>query len=194
MLSGLALLCLFAGCTQKFSGVEEYKQLTKRASAAVQNAVHSLENVSPRSGRPAAKLVANFERDLQRLQVDSIQVRARARAIRARGDAYFADWSTNIAKIKDPKVRAAAASSRPQLEATFNQIKLVSQQAGTAFDPFLSGLQKLRVELEVRPDTTANAAYQELARNTLNHGNEVLAELARINTELQTITALLTSR
>src|SRR4051794_24808529 len=74
MLSGLALLCLFAGCTQKFSGVEEYKQLTKRASAAVQNAVHSLENVSPRSGRPAAKLVANFERDLQRLQVDSIQV------------------------------------------------------------------------------------------------------------------------
>jgi hypothetical protein len=186
--------CFFAGCaTQKFSGVEEYKQLTKRGSAAVQNAIHSLEKVSVPAGRPSPKLIANFESDLQRLQVDSIQVRARTRAIRARGDAYFADWSENIAKINDPKVRAAAASSRPQLEAAFNQIKLASQKAGAAFDPFLSGLQKLRVELEVRPEAIASGADQELARNTIDHGKQVLVELARINSELQTITTLLTS-
>ena len=188
------LTCLIVGCGgQKFSGVEEYKQLTKRASAAVENAVRSLENVSAPSGRPASKLIANFERDLQRLQVDSMQVRARARAIRARGDAYFADWSENIANIKDPKVKAAAVNSRPQIEAAFNQIKLASQQAGAAFDPFLSGLQKLRVELELRPDAVTGGPGQELARTTLDNGKQVLVVLAQINSELQTLTTLLTS-
>src|SRR5215471_17654696 len=106
----IALLCLLAvGCaTQKFSGVEEYKQLTKKASTAVQNSVHSLEKVSASPAEPTSKAIANLQRSVQRLLVDSVQVRARARAIRARGDAYFADWSENIAKIKDPKVQAAA--------------------------------------------------------------------------------------
>ena len=194
-LPATALLCfLAAGCaTQKFSGIEEYKQLTRRASTAVQNAVHSLESVSSSPAQPTPKAIANLQRDIQRLQVDSVQVRARARAIRARGDAYFADWSENIAKIKDPKVQAAAARSRPQLEESFNKIKLASQQAGAAFDPFLSGLQKLRVELELHPDAIAGPTDQQLARVTLDHGHEVLVQLARINSELQNIITLLTS-
>jgi hypothetical protein len=190
-----ALACVLAGCaTPKFSGVEEYKQLTKKASTAVQNAVHSLEQVSAPPGPPAPKLIDRFKRDVQNLQVDSVQIRARARAIRARGDAYFADWSDNIAKIQDPKVRAAADRSRPQLEASFSRIKSASQQAGAAFDPFLAGLQKLRVELELKPDALTGSTDQELARNTVDHGRQVLAELARIDSELRTITDLLTSR
>jgi len=189
-----ALVALFSGCatTPKLSGVEEYKQLTKRATVAVQKAVHSLEKVSASPGPPAPKTIAEFERNLQSLQVDSVQIRARARAIRARGDAYFADWSENIAKIENPKVRAAAERSRPQLQASFEHIKLASQQAGAAFDPFLSGLLKLRVELELRPEAMASPPGNDLARTTLGNGHEVLADLAKIESELQTITKLLT--
>jgi hypothetical protein len=191
----LSVACagLLAGCASKdLQGVEEYKQITAQAVTAIQAALQSLDRVSAAPAPCPAQIVEDLSRNVQRLEVDSIKVRARSQAILARGDAYFADWSKSIARIKDPKVRELADRFHPQLEQSFAKIKTSSQQAGAALKPFLSGLRELRVKLETNPAGVKGSPVQDLIRNTRESGREVIHELDSISSELSTITRLLT--
>ena len=129
---------------------------------------------------------------MNRLQVDSLRIRARAQVIQARGDAYFASWSESLARIKKPEVRAAAEHFRPELEQSFSRIKLASKEAGSEFNPFLHGLRMLRIDLEKDPDCMKENAAKELVRTTREHGKEVIRQLNAVNTELESITKMLT--
>src|SRR5689334_3816408 len=90
------------------SGVTEYKQLTEGALTAVHAALDSLNKVSAHSAPCPPDVIAEFSHQVQKLQIDSLRIRARGQAIQARGDAYFASWSESIARIKDPKIRNSA--------------------------------------------------------------------------------------
>jgi hypothetical protein len=153
----------------------------------------SLNQVTTRSNPGPPKLIASFSDKVQRLHVDSLRIRARAQAIQARGDAYFAQWSENISRIKDPQVRAAAEHFHPQLEESFSKIKLASQQAGGSFKPFLHGMRMLRLQLENQGSLPQDTATQELVRTTRAEGNEVVHQLTLIYGELDAITRMLKS-
>jgi hypothetical protein len=192
---------LLAGCAtqdpnsnapEPGSGVAEYRQITKEALAAVDAALDSLNSVSTQSNPCPPKLIATFSQEVQQLQIDSLPIRARAQAIQARGDAYFAAWSESIARIKDPQIRASAEHFHPELEQCFSKIKFASQQGGGAFKLFLAGLRKLRVQLEKEPSLTQDDATKELVRSTREHGEEVVRELGVIRGGLQAITGMLT--
>ena len=189
----LALTSLFAGCrTKDLSGVKEYQQIRAEASTAVQRALKALDPISDSTNPYPAKLVAALGQQVHRLKVDSVRLRARSQAILARGDAYFADWSENISRIENPRVRELAEQHRPELENCYTKIKLASQKAGAAFKPFLAGLQKINIELETKPDELATDSGKTFIRETQNNGEQVLSELEIINSELDAITTMLT--
>jgi hypothetical protein len=186
----VALISLLAGCgTKELPGVVEYKQITAQALTGVQAAMQSLDKLGTQAP-PPPKLLNAYCQSVQRLEVGSIQVRARAKAILARGDAYFGDWSESIARIKDPRVREQADRSHTQLEQSFSKIKLASQQAGAAFNPFLAGLRDLRVKLESNPAVIG----ADPIRKTRENGQQVVRELDAINSELHTVTLMLTPK
>jgi hypothetical protein len=191
---------LLAGCATKESngaaprpgsGVAEYRELTSEAAKAVRAALATLDKVSVASNPCPPKLVAAYANQVKRLHVDSLRIRARGQAIRARGDAYFADWTENMARIQDPQIRERAERFRPELQECFSRIKLASQQGGAAFKPFMSGLRMLRVQLD-KPPAIADDTTKDLIRTTRAHGSEVLQALSGVNNELDTITRLLT--
>jgi hypothetical protein len=191
----LATALLLPGCaTPKFSGIEEYQKLTTEATTATRACVQALTRLSARPGPPLPKATADFERSVQRLQVNSIRIRARARAIRTRGDDYFASWEQNMAAIKNARLRQAADRSHAELQTSFSKIKLASEKAGAAFDPFISGLQQLRIELEKPSGRVDGDEHRDLLDRTTANGNEVLQELGVINSELSTMKKLIRSR
>ena len=186
---------LFSGCaTTKLPNIDEYRGLTKEGRAGVQAALRSLDEIAAHPGNVSSKQLTSYERDVQSLQVNSVRIRARIHAIEARGDQYFASWSETLANVKDPHVREAASRSRPELEAAFGRLKTASQGAGAAFKPFSAGLQKLRVELEIRPAGVDSADDRELIRKTSEKGREVLQQLQTIDGELATMRKTLTSK
>jgi hypothetical protein len=194
------VLILFVGCATQDStspsprpgtGVAEYTQITKEAQKAVTAALNSVDKVSAHTNDCPPNVREALARDVQRLQVDSLRIRARAQAIQERGDAYFADWSETLKQIQNPEVRAAAERNHPQLEQSFSKIKLASQQAGTAFKPFLSGLRQLHINLDNNPSAAGSGSGGELLDATRDHGREVLKELSVITNELHEITLML---
>jgi hypothetical protein len=172
------------------SGVHEYRQLTGESVTAVLTALGWLEQISAQTGRCPSKVVSGFAKQVEQLQVDSIRVRARAQAIRARGDAYFEAWAGGTNHISGVPPRPAP-ERLAQLRENFTKIKLASQEAGETFRPFFAGLRNLRSELEADPAVIETQKARDLIRTTRERGLQVLRKLGVLEDELLVLRALI---
>jgi len=162
------------------------------ARQAMHDALSSLAAVSAHSNRCPPEVLSAFSAEMQRLQVGSIQVRARAQAMQARGDAYFERWHEHLARVKDPEVRALAERQRPALEESFRRIKLLSQEGREAFGPFQSDLRKLRNALEMDPSSIGAEPTRNWIATAKGNGEHVERCLTSIVGELDSARAMLT--
>lgn len=173
-------------------GIAEYRQVVEEALKAMEAALRSLDQVGAQTDRCPPKVLAAFSKELERLEVESLQVRARSQAMRARGDAYFEHWRENLARVEDPRIRDRAEQHRPQLQQSFANIKRASDQTREIFKSFLSGLRKLQATLEVDPGNLTSGRTQELIRSTREQGQQVEQGLGAIGGELKTMSLMLT--
>jgi hypothetical protein len=159
-------------------------------SKSMQQAVDWLDRVGAQTNRCPPNLVAGFSDEVDRLQVDSFRMRARARAILARGDAYFDAWATNGISPDSAQARKAA-EYLPQLKDSFVKIKLTGHQTGGAFTNFFSGLRKIRVQLQQNPGATETTETHELMRATRDYGMHVTQKLGDLRDELDKVIPVL---
>jgi hypothetical protein len=173
------------------NGIAEYRQTATVADQAIRRALDSVATVGAQSNRCPSEVLSNFSVEIQRLQVESIQVRERSQAMQARGDAYFEQWQDNMTKVKDPNVRAMAEAKRPQLQESFQKIKSLSQEGREAFNPFLSDLRQLRNVLEKDPGSINAPATRDLMKQAVEYGQHVEKCIAGIAQELDAMSAML---
>ncbi len=192
-------LVFLAGCVTKpqdpnasapREDVAELHQIVVDAQQLVRATLQSLDRTATRTPCPAREW-RTFARDIQRLEVDSFKVRARAQAIRTRGQAYFEQWQERLANVQDPEVRRLAEQRREHLQERFSRIRLHAEQARAALQPFMAGLRRLRNELENDPAATGTDSMKELIRNTRDNGQKVEADLTAIREELDAVAAML---
>jgi hypothetical protein len=192
MLAGCATKDTASQAPQPKNGIAEYREIVGESRKSIAAALHALDRVAAHTNRCPPRICAAFAEEVQRLQVGSVRVRARSQAMQARGDAYFENWHENLARLKDPRVRALAGQHRPELQERFARIKLASQQAGNAFRPLLAGLRKLQGALESDPATVGTVSTKDLSRTTKENGRQVEQALAVIGEELKAMTVMLT--
>lgn len=196
----LAAVAWMPGCVSKDTsepprpgtGIAEYRKITAEAEQAMQAAIDALAQVAAESHPCRPEVVSRLSEEVNRLQVESIQVRARAQAIQARGDAYFDRWHENMALVKDPNVRALAESRRPLLQEGFQRIKGLSQQARAAFTPFLANLREVRNALERDAASVDANSTRERIRTAMENGKGVQESLTGIIRELDSMGAMVT--
>jgi hypothetical protein len=153
--------------------------------------MRALDEISAQAHRDPRAAYAAFAKAVHRLEVDSMKVRARAQAMRVRGDAYFEHWETYLATVKNGEVRQLAVEHRPELKQSFEQAHLASQQVREVFRPFLSDLQKLRAVLEADPCLARIDAQKGLILAAKDKGRQVQQGLDRILAEMNSMTATL---
>jgi hypothetical protein len=194
------LLLLLAGCASKQTapaqgkpgdGIAEYRQIAVDAERALGEALGALASVQAESNVCSPPVLAAFSTEVQQVQVESLQIRARSQAMQARGDAYFAHWHENLTTVADPQVRARIESRRPQLEESFRRIKALSQEGREAFQPFLADLRPLRNRLEKDPASLGTDTVQELVRRAAENGRRVQNRIAGVARELDSMRAML---
>lgn len=170
---------------------QEYRQIVVQAMSQVDGTLRALDEVSVQANRDPREAYQAFARAVHRLEVDSIKVRARTQAMRARGDAYFEHWEDSLAVAKNEQVRKLAEEHRAQLKQSFDDARLASQQVREVFRPFLSDVQKLRAVLEAEPSLTHIASEKSLILAAKDKGRQVQQGLDRLLVEMNSMTALL---
>jgi hypothetical protein len=169
----------------------EYRQIVVQSMSLMDATLHSLDEISVQAHRDPRFAYEAFAKAVHRIEVDSIKVRARTHAMRARGDAYFEHWRAYLATVNNEQVRERAEEHQPELKLSFDQVSLASQQIREVIRPFLSDLQKLRAVLEADPTLARIDAQKSLILAAKDKGRQVQQGLDRILAEMNTMTALL---
>ena len=169
----------------------EYRQIVVQSMKLMDATLRSLDEISVQANRNPRPAYVAFAKAVHRLEVDSIKVRTRTHAMRARGDAYFAHWEEYLATVKNEQVRTLAQEHRPELKQCFEQVHLAARQIHEGFRPFLSDLQKLRAVLEADPTLARIDAQKGLILAAQDKGRQVQQALDRFLAEMNSVTALL---
>ena len=169
----------------------EYRQIVVQSMVLMDATLRSLDEISVQAHRDPRPAYEAFAKAVHRIEVDSIKMRARTQAMRARGDAYFEHWEEYLATVKSEQVRKLAEEHRPELKQSFEQVHLAAQQVREGFRPFLSDLQKLRAVLEADPTLGHIDAQKGLILAAKDKGRQVQQGLDRILAEMNSTTALL---
>jgi hypothetical protein len=170
--------------SQTKSGVAEYREVVVFSITAIKATLDSMDQLTI---QPDTRSFKAFAESVHRLEVDSIEVRARTRAMEARGDAYFAQWQEQLTRMNDDAARQRAEEHRDELKRSFDQILLSVRLTRQAFDFFLAGLHHLRAKLESNPDLASVNSTRALFTSTERSGHEVQEGLADILAELNSI-------
>jgi hypothetical protein len=194
-----AAVAVLAGCATKPESASaplpkkdlaEYRQVAVDALKVVKASLQTLDRTVAQTPCPP-KAHKAFTKDVQRLEVDSFQMRARAQAIRTRGQAYFEQWQERLEKVEDPAARQLAEQRRDHLKARFAQIRQISEQTRTAFQPYMAGLRRLRNGLENDPAAAGTDSMKEMIRTTRENGQKVEEGLTAVLGELDKAAAIL---
>ena len=170
---------------------QEYRQLVVEATGLVDTTMRAVDEMSAQANRDPRSAYQAFAKAVHRLEVDSIKVRARTHAMRARGDAYFEHWEKYLAGVNNEQVRQLAEQHRPELKQSFEQAQQASHQVREGFRPFLSDMQKLRAVLETDPSLAHIAAAKSLILAAQDKGRHVHQGLNRVLAEMNSMTAML---
>jgi hypothetical protein len=170
----------------------EYRHIVGQAMSQVDTTLRALDEVSVQAHRDPRAAYAAFAKAVHRIEVDSIKVRARTHAMRARGDAYLEHWQAYLGAVHNEQIRKLAEEHRPELKRSFEQAQLASHQVREGFRPFLSDLQKLRAVLEAGPTLARIDAQKDLILAAKDKGRLVQQGLERVLAEMNSMTALLT--
>jgi hypothetical protein len=170
----------------------EYRQIVVEAMSQVEAAMQALDEVEVEAIRNPRKAYAAFAEAVHRLEVDSIRVRARTEAMRARGEAYFEYWEKYLSGVKDERVRKLAEEHRAELKRSFEQGQEAAEQVRGCFRPFLSDLQKLRAVLEAEPNLARIDAQKSLILAAGDKARQIKQGLDRLLAEMNSWVALLT--
>ena len=151
----------------------------------------TMESLTELTAEPNAKSFKEFAEQAQQLEVDSVEIRARAQAMEKRGDAYFAQWQERLTQMSDPAERKAAEERRDELKRSFDHILQSARQTREAFQPFLSGVHRINVKLETNPGLESVNSARELIADTQKAGHKTQEQLSDILAELNVVAAKL---
>jgi hypothetical protein len=170
--------------------IAEYRRIVFQSQQATAKAMTALDRVA-NSGQICPPSVVNaYEREVKDFEVRSFTVRAHAQAIVTRGDAYFENWQEHLSNMKKESARKLAEERRPLMLECFHRIKAASSQTRDAFLSFLSGLRRLRGELEHDPGCVATEPTRALIVTTQAEGRQVQQCLDSVQHELDEFAAI----
>jgi hypothetical protein len=176
------------------AGVAEFRQVVFKVRIALSATLTALDQLTVDADGNLRTAFRRFDESLHQLEVDSVQARARADAIRARGDAYFEEWEEQLSGAGNDQSGQAALERRAQLRRTFGEIRRTSQQAREEFKPFLSNLRDLRVVLGNDLSLTGIDAAKVLILKTQADGRRVERALDEVLAELNSVAAAVKSK
>jgi len=198
----LAAALLAAGCAssgtprhagQVGAGIAEFRQLVINTRDAVGTVLRSLDEVATQADHNPRPAFKRFDEALHQLEVVSVKTRARADAMRARGDAYFDEWEEQLSGTNDEQARKTAVERRAQLRTTFAEIRRNSQQVREEFKSFLSNLRDLRILLGNDLTVTGVDAAKPVLLKTKSDGLRVQQSLNKVVAELNSVAATLSA-
>jgi hypothetical protein len=197
----LAVLIIFPAChtarnvaTQQPAppgDIAEARRNVADSLNAIQSMLNALNALNKVSGAWPSENSNRFMTNVYRLQADSFKVRAHARAMKSRGDAYFEQWQVHLEQARDWDARKFATEERQTLQQSFDRIQQTTERMREAFEPLMLHVHALRRALENESRTNASKSTKDLVQKAREDAQKVWQYLATTGRELDTVASKL---
>jgi hypothetical protein len=189
---------LLAGCATSESnsrparpgaGLREYQALVDNLRKAVVSSTQSVEALQGAPEKDFNSAYGRFTKAAERLEVVSIEARARADAMEKRGHAYFEEWTEGISASQTGQARTEALAGLGELRRHFEAILGQSREVRQAFRNYLDGLRGLRAATASEKTRGALAGAKPGPAQVTADGHSVERGLDQLSEILQTARA-----
>jgi hypothetical protein len=192
VLAVLGSACVLAADSTPTAAERAARLEAARAEIAVtrSNIVLTLEQLD--QVRHVNNPQAQFQRFVEQLAAMKERAKLtqeRAQAMKAKGDAYFADWEVKTGALTDASARQQAAKARTQRKATYDQIIQQMQTARSDFTPLLKELEQIKALLEGERSQERVAAAKDLFTKANWHCVNVQRALMTTEQKLDSLAA-----
>ena len=167
-------------------GLREYQRLVSDLRKVVTASRKAIETLAAASQRNSSAAYARFDDALQRLEVSSINARARADAMERRGEAYFEEWGEEISASGNEASREQAKARFAELRLHFDAVLKDSRQVRQEFRRFLDGLRELRTKLGQSPTPAATEQVRPALAQAASDGRQAEEAMNQLLSTLKT--------
>jgi len=192
---------ILAGCSSRAG-----YQKGARAGTALNQAADGITRADTQVERTLAALndlLDNPQPDLRRQfrtftsEVDSLDSMARriakqAESMKARGAAYFEQWSQDLATIQNENIRSRSETRQQEVVTRFQEIASSYTEVKTAFQPFISDLRDLQRFLATDLTPGGLAAARKIAAKANKNAVPIRESLAKLAGEFREMGVALT--
>lgn len=172
-----------------------------QASESIQTVASELRTTSDRVGTTLTKLntlattksgdirplFKSYSDSLDSLESAAKSVASHADQMKAKGDAYFADWDKKIAEINNEDIKARSQARREEVRASLARISTLYQDAKNQFQPFMADLKDIRSALNTDLTQSGIAALDPSIRKAAGEGANVRGTIQNLIKEFDAL-------
>jgi hypothetical protein len=141
---------------------------------------------------PGVELRPQFEKfkaELAKMEERAKIARERAITMKEKGQAFFAEWETQVYSIQNEKIRKEAASRLAKRKKSYDRIIATMQDARDELVPFLSDLNDIKTLLDAELNASTVASAKDLIRKTKWHAADLSDSFIDVEKELDRVSA-----
>ncbi len=138
---------------------------------------------------PAGPRFQAFTNQLARMETLARALGTHADEMKARGNAYFAEWDSKTASLSDPGERRKAEEQLSERKRAYNSIVRSMQEARKNFRPFVDEVTTIKTLLEESRDADGVKKAKDLFMRANWHCIDVQRSLMEMEAEFDTLIA-----
>jgi hypothetical protein len=129
--------------------------------------------------------------ELAKLKENTAKIASAADSVRAKGDAYLADWAKQVAVIQNADLREAALTRRGEVSAKLQTIFKSYQDVKAAYVPLETDLANIRAALGSDLSADGLAAIRPFVAQATSHAEPVKDALIKLAGEFRGVASAL---
>jgi|WetSurMetagenome_2_1015567.scaffolds.fasta_scaffold55618_3 hypothetical protein len=174
------------------ASIAEFRDEIVKVKKEVDATMAALDKIVVTATSDPRKAFKEFDKAVPRIDEAAKKAKKRAEDMKARGQAYFAQWEKEMAAVNSPEIRQLAEERKAKLQAVFGNIKNFMEPARDQFTSWLANLKDLQKYLSNDLTIGGIDAAKELIGKTKTEGQGVQQSMDKVIAELNTIVATIT--
>jgi hypothetical protein len=174
------------------ASIAEFRDEVVNIKKEVDATMTALDKIVTTATTDPRKAYQDFDKSVPRIDDAAKKARKRAEDMKARGQAYFADWEKEMAAVNNPEIRKLAQERKAKLQAAFDSIRGFMEPARDQFNTWLSDLKDLQKYLNNDLTISGIDAAKDLIGKSKTEGQGVQQTMDKVIAELNTIVATVT--
>ena len=175
------------------SNLTESAKLVRSGQASLQGILSALTALNTAESGSLTERYAELVNQVKSVESTAKRIRTVNERMAAQGQAYFANWDAEIAKINNEDIRKRTAERKEEVEKSLSRVDDHYRELSEAYKPFISDVTDLMAALQTDLTLDGVKSMADPIRDTIKEGEKVLKAANTVAQDLEKLGLKLSS-